>query len=327
MDLVDFADKQAGTLSGGNKRKLSVAIAMIGHPRVVFLDEPSTGMDPVARRYMWDVISALTTGAGECSVILTTHSMEEAEALCTRIGIMVNGQLRCLGTSQHLKNRFGQGFELEIMTELPSPGAVNAQLARLRATAPHLVAPGGESALLAVGLADASLCAVFGRPDRANSIASGDSGSSLRQAAAATDDGRIGALFFCEWWLSEDAADQLHEWLCATFGKIELLVRSCTPQTHSHRALPTMVSHAQLNLQSRLVACLTPMSCARWQERSASNAFRYRLHAAGLTLGDLFGQLEDSKAKLSLKQYSVGQTTLEQIFNQFAGTQNNPENN
>lgn len=243
MDLVDFADKQAGTLSGGNKRKLSVAIAMIGQPRVVFLDEPSTGMDPVARRYMWDVISALTTRAGECSVILTTHSMEEAEALCTRIGIMVNGQLRCLGTSQHLKNRFGQGFELEIMTELPSAGAVAAHLAQLRAKAPHLVAAGaGESALLAVGLADASLCAVFGRPDRADSIASGDSGSSLRQAAAATDDGRIGAWLFCEWWLFEDTADQLHAWLCATFGKIELLVRtqSCTPQAHSHGAVPAV---------------------------------------------------------------------------------------
>ena len=76
LDLLDFTDKQAGTLSGGNKRKLSVAIAMIGRPRVVFLDEPSTGMDPVARRYMWDVISAMTTRDGQdCSVILTTHSM------------------------------------------------------------------------------------------------------------------------------------------------------------------------------------------------------------------------------------------------------------
>jgi ABC-type multidrug transport system ATPase subunit len=66
---------------------------------------------------MWDVISALTTRDGQdCSVILTTHSMEEAEALCTRIGIMVNGQLRCLGTSQHLKNRFGQGFEVQVVS-------------------------------------------------------------------------------------------------------------------------------------------------------------------------------------------------------------------
>lgn len=231
MDLVDFADKQAGTLSGGNKRKLSVAIAMIGQPRVVFLDEPSTGMDPVARRYMWDVISALTTRAGDCSVILTTHSMEEAEALCTRIGIMVNGQLRCLGSSQHLKNRFGQGFELEIMTDLPAPEAVSAQLAELRSKAPQLVTAGDDDhALLAVGLADSNLCAALGRPDRASSIASGDSSSSLRQAAAATDDGRVGALLFCEWWLCEDMGDQLHEWLRANFGEIELLVRNCVPR-------------------------------------------------------------------------------------------------
>ena len=59
MDLTDFADKAAGSLSGGNKRKLSVAIAMIGSPSIVFLDEPSTGMDPVSRRFMWDVISKM----------------------------------------------------------------------------------------------------------------------------------------------------------------------------------------------------------------------------------------------------------------------------
>lgn len=235
MDLVDFADKQAGTLSGGNKRKLSVAIAMIGEPRVVFLDEPSTGMDPVARRYMWDVIAALTTRANsQCSVILTTHSMEEAEALCTRIGIMVNGQLRCLGTSQHLKNRFGQGFELEIMTDLPAREAVSAQLAQLRTTAPQVVSSGSDDhAAMAITLADTSLCAALGRPDRAPLIDRGDSGSSLRQAAAASDDGRIGALLFCEWWLCEDISDRLNDWLRANFGDIELLVRGCMRQTMS----------------------------------------------------------------------------------------------
>ncbi len=163
--------------------------------------------------------------------------MEEAEALCTRIGIMVNGQLRCLGTSQHLKNRFGQGFELEIMTDLPAPEAVAAVLAKLRAKAPHLVAHGDdENAPLGVGLADTSLCAALGRPDRANLIASCDSGSSLRQAAAAADGGRVAALLFCEWWLSEDVADQLHEWLCTTFGKIELLVRARIHRTQGSSA-------------------------------------------------------------------------------------------
>jgi ATP-binding cassette, subfamily A (ABC1), member 3 len=61
------------------------------------LDEPSTGMDPVARRFMWDVISRVATQKKQSSIVLTTHSMEEAEALCTRMGIMVNGELKCLG--------------------------------------------------------------------------------------------------------------------------------------------------------------------------------------------------------------------------------------
>ena len=71
-------------VSGGNKRKLSVAIAMIGEPDIIFLDEPSTGMDPVARRFMWQVITNIVTKRDTCSMILTTHSMEECEALCTR---------------------------------------------------------------------------------------------------------------------------------------------------------------------------------------------------------------------------------------------------
>lgn len=91
MDLTDFEHKLAGTYSGGNKRKLSVAIAMLGNPPIVFLDEPSTGMDPAARRFMWDVISRISTQRKSSSVILTTHSMEEAEALSTKIAIQVEG--------------------------------------------------------------------------------------------------------------------------------------------------------------------------------------------------------------------------------------------
>jgi ATP-binding cassette subfamily A (ABC1) protein 3 len=87
LDLRNFEHKTAGSLSGGNKRKLSVAMATIGEPPIVFLDEPSTGMDPVARRFMWQVIARMSTHDARCSVILTTHSMEEAEALCTRIGV------------------------------------------------------------------------------------------------------------------------------------------------------------------------------------------------------------------------------------------------
>ena len=100
-----------GTYSGGNKRKLSVAIAMIGNPPIIFLDEPSTGIDPISRRSMWSFIRS--TMKGRC-VILTTHSMEECEALCDRFCIMTNGQLKCIGTSQHLKTKFGTGYQLNI---------------------------------------------------------------------------------------------------------------------------------------------------------------------------------------------------------------------
>jgi len=111
LQLTRYANKPAGTLSGGNKRKLSVAIALIGSPKIVFLDEPSTGVDPVARRWMWNFISRTMSGR---SVILTTHSMDECEALCQRIGIMVSGRLKCLGTAQHLKSKFGRGFQLDV---------------------------------------------------------------------------------------------------------------------------------------------------------------------------------------------------------------------
>lgn len=87
MDLTDYENILAGTYSGGNKRKLSVAIAMLGNPPIVFLDEPSTGMDPKARRFMWDVISRIATKRKRSSIILTTHSMEEAEALSTKVAI------------------------------------------------------------------------------------------------------------------------------------------------------------------------------------------------------------------------------------------------
>ena len=117
MDLLKFEGVCAGTLSGGNKRKLQVAIAMLGNPTIVFLDEPSTGMDPEARRFMWDVISRISTKRKQSSVILTTHSMEEAEALSTRLAIMVDGQLKCLGSVQHIKSKFGLGYEVEIKIE------------------------------------------------------------------------------------------------------------------------------------------------------------------------------------------------------------------
>ncbi|XP_029460267.1 ATP-binding cassette sub-family A member 1 isoform X2 [Rhinatrema bivittatum] len=112
LGLVKYSEKCVGNYSGGNKRKLSTAIALIGGPPVVFLDEPTTGMDPKARRFLWNcVLSVIKEGR---SVVLTSHSMEECEALCTRMAIMVNGRFRCLGSVQHLKNKFGDGYTIVV---------------------------------------------------------------------------------------------------------------------------------------------------------------------------------------------------------------------
>ncbi|KAK3590752.1 hypothetical protein CHS0354_030992 [Potamilus streckersoni] len=110
MMLREHADKQTAFYSGGNKRKLSIAIALIGDPQFIFLDEPTTGVDPSARRQIWNVLSQIR--ASGRTIILTSHSMEECEALCTKIVIMVNAEFVCFGSTQHLKTKFGQGFSL-----------------------------------------------------------------------------------------------------------------------------------------------------------------------------------------------------------------------
>uniref|UniRef100_A0A7N6BK81 ABC transporter domain-containing protein n=1 Tax=Anabas testudineus TaxID=64144 RepID=A0A7N6BK81_ANATE len=98
--------------SCGTRRKLSTALALIGHPQILLLDEPSSGMDPCTKRHLWKIISEEVKG--KCAVILTSHSMEECEALCSRLAIMVKGQFQCLGSLQHIKNRFGSGFTVKM---------------------------------------------------------------------------------------------------------------------------------------------------------------------------------------------------------------------
>lgn len=112
VGLHIFANRISGDLSGGNKRKLSTAIALVGNPSVICLDEPTSGMDATARRLLWNDI--LNLRKENRIVIFTSHSMEECEALCTRLVIMVNGQFKCLGTPHHLKTKFGNGYKLAI---------------------------------------------------------------------------------------------------------------------------------------------------------------------------------------------------------------------
>uniref|UniRef100_A0A8C9ZMC4 Cholesterol transporter ABCA5 n=1 Tax=Sander lucioperca TaxID=283035 RepID=A0A8C9ZMC4_SANLU len=113
LELKDHLNKQAKTLSAGLKRKLCFALSMIGNPQIVLLDEPSSGMDPKSKQRMWRAIRAAFKNR-QRGAVLTTHYMEEAEAVCDRVAIVVSGQLRCIGSIQHLKGKYGRGYSLEV---------------------------------------------------------------------------------------------------------------------------------------------------------------------------------------------------------------------
>ncbi len=109
FSLSDVLERRAGKLSGGYQRRVSIAMALIGEPEILFLDEPTLGLDVLARQELWEVIRSLK---GRITVILTTHYMEEAESLSDRIGIMKDGRLSAVGTAEELKERAGaESFE------------------------------------------------------------------------------------------------------------------------------------------------------------------------------------------------------------------------
>ena len=100
--LTEILNKKAKTLSGGWQRRLSIAISLINDPKILFLDEPTLGLDVIARKELWNIINELK---GKVTIILTTHYMEEAESLSDRIGVMANGDLIDVGTVEELKNK------------------------------------------------------------------------------------------------------------------------------------------------------------------------------------------------------------------------------
>jgi ATP-binding cassette, subfamily A (ABC1), member 3 len=232
--------------------------------------EPSTGMDPVSRRFMWDVIAGVR--ARQSSVILTTHSMEEAEALCTRIGIMVNGQLQCLGTTQHLKSKYGTGFEVEVKTAMPSAQELDALYVRVHTA--------GHSLVTRPDLA--GFCAALGRPEWDAEVAEKGGGAVLHAILEA--DGTIAVRAFAEWWVAQGRAEALQAFLVRTFGE-----------------------------EVRLL------------ERAGLFSFRYNVPGGQLSLAEIFRQFEARKAEIGISEYSVGQTTLEQLFNRFAALQEHDE--
>jgi ABC-2 type transport system ATP-binding protein len=118
LERVSLSDKQHARyehLSGGQKQRLAVACALVGDPDLLFLDEPTTGLDPQSRRNLWDLVLDFRAGGG--TILLTTHYMDEAERLCDRIGVVDHGKLIALGTPRELIASLGGDEVVELATE------------------------------------------------------------------------------------------------------------------------------------------------------------------------------------------------------------------
>lgn len=121
FNLNGVLKQKAKTLSGGWQRKLSIAISLINNPKILFLDEPTLGLDVISRRELWEIIKSFK---GNMTMILTTHYMEEAEKLSDRIGIMADGKLKCIGTPEELKQKAKTDDFEEAFIKLATGGEV-----------------------------------------------------------------------------------------------------------------------------------------------------------------------------------------------------------
>jgi ABC-2 type transport system ATP-binding protein len=124
LQLTEKADSWVGKLSGGQRQRLAVATALVCNPKILFLDEPTTGLDPQSRRQLWDIIRAFQRQGG--TVLLTTHYMDEAERLCDRLAIVDHGQIIAEGSPTDLINRLGGHHVVEFSVSGDSNGAASA---------------------------------------------------------------------------------------------------------------------------------------------------------------------------------------------------------
>jgi ABC-2 type transport system ATP-binding protein len=117
VGLRDLVDRPVGTYSGGERRRMEIARALVSSPRVLFLDEPTTGLDPQSRRAIWDMFGELKAHDPDLAIILTTHAMEEADHLCTRVAILDQGRILCEDSPEALKRGLATGERVELETD------------------------------------------------------------------------------------------------------------------------------------------------------------------------------------------------------------------
>ena len=260
MRLQEFTNKISGRLSGGNKRKLSVAISMICNPPIILLDEPSTGMDPEARRFMWSVIHKMATKGKKSSIIMTTHSMDEAETLCKRMAIMVNGEFVCLGRANEIKNKYGYGYEVNIRIK-PMTEEQQNELYYKKYNIDNKVI-----------VREDNFEEILGIIKKENFISE-------------LEDGRLG----------------------------ERLLRDMKKNNGVNiSALISWIFYVE-NAFSKIVI-----------EESMENNFLFKMKknkSKNISIGYLFGLFETHKEECFITEYSIDQTSLEQIFNKFAQNQ------
>lgn len=341
MGLNEFADKLAGGFSGGNKRKLSVGCALIGNPRIVFLDEPSTGMDPVARRQMWGIIAQVTTRDKSCCTILTTHSMEECEALCTRICIMVAGRLKCIGSGQHLKARFAKSFTMQITLELPTEEEKQKLQQRIFELVNGTAAP--SSAVTTKTEVEMTMVSPknnangTANPPKINGI--------VDPAVTPTNSPRIARLM-SNLLLQNTSLAPLFQGNAQRMDKLlqDLGVQARFPWFHaSFPATPyggldqnmTARDAGIFMMERERMLCMKGFIQQNFPNALLKEEFGNKLlyqipntDATGVRreLADMFGLVEAEKVRLGIQHYAIGQMSLEQIFNMFAAGEDNPDN-
>ena len=276
--LTKFEHVLSKEYSGGNKRKLSVAIAQIGDPKIIYLDEPSCGMDPEARRFMWDVIAKVGIKSKQASIILTTHSMEEAEALSQKVAIMVEGVIKCIGAPQALKEKYGNGIEIECQLKLPTK----------------------EDLLLLSGYKDIKdLSQVIHLNDLEDLFKKHGSDGLIRQISQKGTGKDIWKMYDRK---REVELIVLQEYLYIQnlVKKILVFLRNSFADTGNKEK---DLSYGFINIGTKTMKLLEIFQ----------SFIRIKLEGDH-KLSDLFGQMEANKNELNISQYSIKQISIEQIF-------------
>jgi len=273
MSLTEFTNKISGRLSGGNKRKLSVAISMLGNPPIILLDEPSTGMDPEARRFMWSVIHKMSTKGRKSSVIMTTHSMDEAETLCKRMGIMVNGEFVCLGTANQIKEKYGYGYEADVRIKPMSQLQQKEVLDKYELDEDLKVSNENVNDILNT----------LEKPNYSDELRPGRLGERIKKAMNINQSINIGVLL---------------NWLFFVENALKFIKIG-----KEHFSQIILSEHIENNFLFKL----------KKGEKTKS-------------IGFFFGLFDGVKEECNITEYSIQQTSLEQIFNKFASNQGNIDN-